>query len=163
MSARFIPDQIDRAKRRFTITRWVHPRLSVGVEWNPGADEVGPLANAILVREGERRPAVMFGVSSDRIGTPDGTAYFVTVAKDLEAMTGAPVAPYVGIVYGTWEDTMRAIGGVRVRLGPRWSVIGIHDGVNMHAAVDIRLPADQVLSLLWIDGRDPGVAYSLAF
>jgi len=145
------------------VTRWVLPRLSVGVEWNPVAHEVGPLANLVVVREGERRPAIMFGISSDRIGTPDGTAYFATVAKDLEAATGLPIAPYVGASYGTYDERLRAIGGLRIRFGSRVSLLALHDGVDEHFALDLSLPRRHTVSLLWVAARDPGIAYSVAF
>lgn len=154
---------MDRAQLRLTLTRWVVPRLSLGVEWNPNADEVGPLANLVAVREGPRRPTVMLGISSDRIGTPDGTAYFGLVSKDLEALTGVPIAPYAGASYGTFDDTLRPIGGVRARFPAGVSAVAMHDGVNVHLAVDVSLPARQTLTLLWVDLRDPGIAYSIAF
>ncbi len=47
----------------------------------------------MVLQETSDRPAVMLGTSSDRIGTPDGQAYFLTVAKDIERWVGLPVAP----------------------------------------------------------------------
>ena len=38
----------------------------------------------------------MFGTSSDRIGTPEGQAYYVTLSKDLSTVKDWPIAPYVG-------------------------------------------------------------------
>ena len=96
------------------MTYRVVPRLSLGVEFNPRADEIGPLANWVAVTETRRRPALMFGLSSDRIGTPDGEAYFFTLSKDLESLTGWPIAPYIGGAYGTFEDEFNMIGGLRV-------------------------------------------------
>lgn len=139
------------------------PRLSIGIEYNPLADEVGPLANLIAVREGVHCPSVMFGVSSDRIGTPDGTAYFGTVAKDLESVIGWPVAPYAGVSYGTYDDELRVIGGLRARVGRTVAIQAIWDGVNLHPSVEINLPCDQTLSLMWVETEMFGLAYSLAF
>lgn len=139
------------------------PRLSIGVEWNPLADEAGPLANLVAVFEGPRRPSVMFGVSSDRIGTPDGTAYFVTVAKDLESVLGWPIAPYVGASYGTFDDELRAIGGVRARVGRGVAVQVISDGVNLHPSLDIDLPGTHRVSFIWVETEMFGVAWSMAF
>ena len=148
---------------RFTLTRWVLPRLSVGVEWNPLADEVGPLANVVAIREGARRPSVMFGVSSDRIGTPDGTAYFATVAKDLEPIMGWPIAPYIGASYGTFDDELRMIGGLRARLGRGVAVRATHDGVNLHPALEVDLSGNQTLSFIWVETEMFGLAYSVSF
>ena len=53
----------------------------------------------MVLQETSDRPAVMLGTSSDRIGTSDGQAYFLTVAKDIERWVGLPVAPYAGVSY----------------------------------------------------------------
>ena len=162
-SARWIPDQIERAQLRFTLTRWVLPRLSIGIEVNPRVDEVGPLANVIAVREKTYQPSLMFGVSSDRIGTPDGTAYFGTVAKDLESVIGWPISAYVGAAYGTYEDELRAIGGARARLGRGVAIQAIHDGVNLHPSVEINFAGAHTVSVIWVETEMFGIAYSLAF
>jgi hypothetical protein len=158
-----IPAQIERAQLRFTLSRWMLPWLSLGVEANPEADELGPLVNLVAMLEGPRRPSVMFGVSSDRIGTPDGTAYFMTVAKDLESLWGWPVGAYVGAAYGTWEDELRPIGGLRARVAPGFAVQAIHDGVNLHPSIELELPGDQTLSVIWVETEMLGIAYSVAF
>lgn len=72
IGTRWIPEQIDRAKWRNTIMYRLHSQLQLGVEYNPLADEVGPLGNALLLFDTNNRPAVMLGTSSDRIGTADG-------------------------------------------------------------------------------------------
>lgn len=105
----------------------------------------------------------MFGVSSDRIGTPYGTAYFVTVAKNLESVVGWPIAPYIGASYGTFDDELRAIGGLRARLGGRVAIQAIYDGVNLHPSLEINLPGDQTVSFIWVETEMFGVAYSVAF
>ena len=138
------------------------PRVSLGIEYNPLADEVGPLANVVAVREGRTRPALIFGTSSDRIGTPDGQAYFGTFSKDLEELTGVPVAPYAGLTYGTYEDELRVIGGFRARLGRGFSTTFIWDGVNLHPTLEYSWRR-HVLTFLWVDLENPGVAYSLEF
>ncbi len=145
------------------MTYRVIPRLSLGVEINPHADELGPLANWVALAETRRRPALMFGLSSDRIGTPDGEAYFFTLSKDLEGLTGWPVAPYVGGAYGTFENEFRALAGLRVRLGHGFATTAIHDGKAMHLTVDSRVLGRHVVSLLWIDLEDLGLSYSVAF
>jgi len=139
------------------------PRLSLGVEFNSRADELGPLANWVAVTETRRRPALMFGLSSDRIGTPDGEAYFFTLSKDLEGLTGWPIAPYVGGAYGTFDDEFRAIGGLTARLGRGFATTMIHDGKAFHPTLDYRFLDRHVVSLLWVDTNDLGFAYSVAF
>lgn len=159
---RWIPDQIPRARVRTTLTYRVIPRLSLGVEYNPQADEVGPLANFVAVTEGKRRPAVILGTSSDRIGTPDGQAYFATVSKDLESMTGWPIAPYAGVAYGTYENKLQTIGGLRARLPKNFSVGSIWDGKELHLTGEYSF-RKHVITLLWVATEDLGVAYSIAF
>lgn len=95
--ARFIPNAISRAKWRNTLTYQVTPRFSVGVEYNPLAGKVSPLANFVAVTETARRPPVILGTSSDRIGTPSGQSFYATASKNLHDETNLPVAPYVGL------------------------------------------------------------------
>lgn len=160
--ARWIPDEIDRAKLRTTLTYRVVPRLSLGVEVNPLADDVNPLVNVVAVKEGEKRPALMFGTSSDRIGTPDGRAYFGTLSKNLQELTGLPLAPYAGLAYGEFEDELRVIGGLWAGLGRGFSATLIWDGVNLHPTVEYRYRR-HAFTVLWVSLEDPGLAYSIAF
>ena len=122
------------------------------------------LANFVAMREGQKRPALIFGTSSDRIGTPDGQAYFFTFSKDLSTVSRWPVAPYFGASYGTWENDLRAIGGVHVRLPEtNWAMTLIHDGKALHPTLEYRLFDRHSLSLLWVDAEELGLAYSVVF
>ena len=132
LGVRFIPDILDRAKWRNTLMWHPHPRATVGVEYNPLADDVHPLLNLMLQQETEILPAVMLGTSSDRIGTPEGQAFFLTVAKDLQHRTGLPVAPYAGVTYGTYDSEFVFVGGLNLRLTDRLSAMGIFDGHRLH-------------------------------
>ena len=147
-----------------TLTYRVIPRLSFGVEYNPRSSDVSPLANLVAMTETARRPALMFGTSSDRIGTPEGQAYFFTLSKDLSTVSGWPVSPYVGGSYGTFEDEFEAIGGVYIRIpGTGFGSTLIHDGKHFHPTVEYRFLERHVVSLLWVDTKDLGFAYSVAF
>ena len=126
----------DRARWRNTLTYQVHPRFSLGVEWNPLDSDVGPLANWRVLDETATRPALIIGTSSDRIGTPSGRAYFATFSKDLESWLDLPIAPYVGASYGEFDDEWVGIGGLNVRYGSRWSSSHLWDGHNLHHLVD---------------------------
>lgn len=147
-----------------TLTYRPTPRFSLGIEWNPEADSTSPLANVLAVSEGKHRPALMFGTSSDRIGTPEGQAYYATLSKDLSTVNGWPVSPYVGVAYGTYEDKLRAIGGVYLRI-PKTGLAStlIYDGVNFHPTLEYRLGERHVFTLLWVDTQELGMAYSVAF
>ena len=104
----------------------------------------------------------MFGTSSDRIGTPDGRAYFGTLSKSLKELTGVPLAPYAGLSYGTFDDKLRIIGGLWGSLGKGFSATLIWDGVNLHPTVDYRY-GRHTFTLLWVASENPGLAYSIAF
>ena len=71
-SLRYVDTDVDRAKWRATLNYRVFSKLQVGVEFNAKADEVGPLVTWFLLTETSRRPALFFGTSSDRIGSPEG-------------------------------------------------------------------------------------------
>ena len=139
------------------------PRVSLGVELNARADEVGPLANWVAVTETRLRPALMFGLSSDRIGTPEGEAWFFTLSKDLQGLTGLPIAPYAGASYGTFDDKLRGIAGLRARFGAGFSSTVIYDGTTFHPTVDYSFKGVHNISLLWVDTEELGFAYSVAF
>ena len=124
---------------------------------------MGPLFNAIAMTETARRPALMFGISSDRIGTPDGQSYFFTLSKDLEESTGLPIAPYAGAAYGTFENDLRMIGGMLIRFGGGVSSTLIHDGKAFHPTLEVRFLDRHALSVLWVETDDLGIAYSVSF
>jgi hypothetical protein len=139
-------------------------RLGLGIEWNPKADSTSPLANWLALPEKKKRPALILGTSSDRIGTPEGQAYYATLSKDLSTVNGWPVAPYAGVAYGSYEDRWRAIGGVYLRIPETgFASTLIYDGVNFHPTLEYRFGERHVLTLLWVDTRDLGLSYSIAF
>jgi hypothetical protein len=107
---RVIANQIDRAQWRNTLTYRFHPRVTGGVEHNPLAKKVSPIANVVAITETHQRPALILGTSSDRIGTPSGQSFYATFSKSLKHQTGVPVAPYIGVAYGTYEHRARIIG-----------------------------------------------------
>ena len=117
----------------------------------------------IPVTETAKRPALIFGVSSDRIGTPSGTSVYLTASKDLTAATGLPIAPYGGIVYGSFDHRWRAIGGLVVRVSDNFSSTTIFDGVKVHPTFTYNFKQRHSLSLLMIRGYKPGVSYSFSF
>jgi hypothetical protein len=141
----------------------IKPRLRAGIEWNPHADDWSPLLNIHLVEESKRRPAVVLGVSSDRIGTPEGKSYYVTVAKDLRREIGLKVAPYVGIAHGTFESRTRAIGGLNVDLGRGVTVLGLFDGVHAHAVASVQSGKHGFSAVFVRMGKRVGLSYNVVF
>lgn len=159
---RLIANQIDRARWRNTLTYTFHPRITAGIEYNPLAGKVSPLANIVALTETAKRPALILGTSSDRIGTPSGQSYYATFSKNLRQATGLPIAPYVGITYGTYEDRLRPIGGLNISFHERWSSTILFDGVRVHPLLSYGRGRHQ-FSLLFERGRNPGLSYSISF
>ena len=155
-------NQIDRASVRTTLTYWLTSRFSAGVEYNPRAGKVSPLANLLAMRETRNRPALILGTSSDRIGTPSGQAFYATFSKNLKRETGLPIAPYGGVVYGTYQGKVRPIGGLNIGFSETVTSLVIFDGVHVHPTLNLSLKS-HTISFLLIRGKDPGLSYSVAF
>ena len=74
----------DRARWRLTVDYRLAKTVLVGIEYNPVVGEIGPRATWEALLEDEDQPALHFGVSSDRIGTPKGyEAVFATASKTI--------------------------------------------------------------------------------
>lgn len=159
---RLIAKQIDRAKWRNTLTYRFHPRLTAGVEYNPLANKVSPLANLVLMTESHKRPALIVGTSSDRIGTPAGQSFYATFSKSLKHQASLPLSPYIGVAYGTYEDRARVIGGLNISLAEHWSATIMFDGVRVHPLVNYTFGRHQI-GAIFERGRHPGVSYSVSF
>jgi hypothetical protein len=157
-----IEDQIERAAQRATLTYRFFPRFTAGVEYNPRSDQKSVLVNFVPLTETNRRPALMLGTSSDRIGSPEGQSYYATLAKDLEGLTGWPVAPYAGVAYGTYRNDTKMIGGLHVRLAGGFSSTLIHDGRELHPTVGYHYKRHS-FSVMWVATEELGAAYNVAF
>jgi hypothetical protein len=138
------------------------PSLKAGIEYNPRVDEIGVVANWRALDETRRSPALIFGTSSDRIGTPEGQSYYATVSKSLHHDIGVPVAPYAGISWSTAEDRFLFPFGVNVRVTDRVSAMVINDGVHTHLSGTYSWRRYS-LTLLAVERRDIGVTIGLAF
>jgi len=148
---------IDRATHRTVVTRRLTKDLKAGLEWNAEAREVGLVANWRALPETRTRPAVVFGTSSDRIGTPSGQAYFVTVSKGFTR-----VAPYVGASYSGYERRVIYPFGVNVSVLPGVSAMVMNDGVHTHlSATYARRNAS--LTLLLVERKNVGVTLGVTF
>lgn len=160
---RFISDQIPRASVRTTFTYRLKPQLSVGIEYNPRADDVGLLVNWVALTETARRPALIVGTSSDRIGTPSGRSVYLTLSKDLSDPLRLPLAPYGGVALSTYEDRLLPIGGLHVRFPYNMSSLLIFDGVKVHPTWSLTLKQRHVFTFILAQGRNPGLSYSISF
>ena len=159
---RVIANQIDRATWRNTLTYRIHPRLTAGIEYNPLAKKASPLANLVAITETHSRPALILGTSSDRIGTLSGQSFYATLSKSLKHHTGLPVAPYVGVAYGTFEDRARVIGGLNITFTERFSSTILFDGVRVHPLLSYTHGRHQ-FGVIFERGRNPGASYSISF
>lgn len=159
-SLRWVDLELDRPRWRSTLSYRVFPRLQLGVELNPAADEVGPLATFFLFTEGEKRPALFLGTSSDRIGSPRGEqSYYLTAAKHHPRW---PVSAYVSLNYSEWDDGFNLPFGVELELGRRFSLRPMYDGHRTHLMLNFggrRYSA----SLLWVWLERFGIAFSTTF
>jgi hypothetical protein len=155
--------QVDRAAVRATLIYRLHPRFHIGLEYNPKVGEVHPLITLIAVTETKNRPAVIIGISSDRIGTPSGTSVYLTASKDLQHWTGLPVAPYGGIVYSSYDKVFRPIGGLNIRIRNDLTSLIQFDGVKVHPSLTYTFNDTHALTFLMIRGTRPGVTYTFSF
>ena len=165
--ARWIPNvDVDRAELRTTLAYQFTPTISAGLEYNPLAEDLGPIANWLAIPETEETPALIFGTSSDRIGTPHGRAIYGTVSKDLEHLIGLPVAPYAGLAWGTFEDELEVIGGLGIRWGESWWSTHLWDGENFHNILETTIAERHTVGLILVEIDNEysvGVTYSVGF
>ncbi len=142
------------------MTYRVHPKLQLGVEVNPEADEIGPLLSWFLMTESHHRPALFFGTSSDRIGSPEGEqAYFLTAAKRHPRW---PVSAYVSLNYSEWDDELNVPFGVEVELPAGFTFRPMYDGHRTHLTFNYQRRRFGA-SLLWVWLERVGVAINLNF
>jgi hypothetical protein len=163
LGVRVLSNQIPRASVRTTLTYRFHPRLSLGVEYNPRADDVGLLANFVAMTETGRRPALILGTSSDRIGTPSGRSVYATVSKNFSEAINLPVSAYAGAAYSTYEDRLLPLAGLTVNWTGNLSSLVIFDGVKVHPTLTYTLGNRHVFTFLLAQGHNPGVSYSISF
>ncbi|HEY9430181.1 MAG TPA: hypothetical protein VI260_01700 [Blastocatellia bacterium] len=161
---RVIPGAVPRASVRNTLTYRLHPRLTTGVEINPRADDAGgkvsPLLNWLALPETERRPALILGTSSDRIGTPSGQSFYATFSKNLKGETRLPIAPYAGVAYGTYEHRWLPLAGLNVYFTRNFSSLVIYDGVRVHPMLNYTHGRHN-FSFVLAFANKPGFSYSI--
>ena len=162
ISHRYLTGVIDRATHRSVIMRRLSSSFKAGVEINPLADEIGLVANWRAVSETRSRPAVIFGTSSDRIGTPSGQSYFVTVSKSMHHELGVPVAPYVGASYSGYERRVIFPFGLNFAIRPGLSALVMNDGVHTHISGTYGWSRFS-LTVLAVERKHVGFALGAAF
>jgi len=163
LSYRFIDDQVDRATHRAVLMRQWTPSFKAGIEINPLVDEVGLVANWRVVSETARRPALILGTSSDRIGTDSGQAYYATMSKSLDQELGLPIAPWVGVSWSGAEDRLLYPFGASISLTDRLSASVQNDGVHTHGSMSYALASRWTLTLLAVRLEDIGISIGTRF
>ena len=156
----------DRAKFRTTAAYRFSGTFMAGLEYNPLADDVGPIANWLALPETDDWPALIFGTSSDRIGTPHGRAVYGTFSKDMEEWIGLPIAPYAGVSFGTFDDELVGIGGLLIRWTRRINTTSMWDGHNLHHVADYAIDEQQLVGIVVAEQEgkyDVGLSYSISF
>jgi len=132
------------------------------VEYNPKADEVAPLANWLAMQETARRPALILGTSTDRIGTPSGHAYYATFSKNLEPLLHVPIAPYAGAAYGTFDARLRFIGGINYSVTENLSALVTYNGEHYNSILSLSR-GRYTGSLLFVSGGNIGAAWNVTW
>ena len=162
MSARYVDIAVDRARYRGTLMHRIHARLNLGIEWNPGEEEVGPLANLFLLKETHTRPSLSLGTSSDRIGTPEGMAsVYLTVGKRWPS-PDVPLSGYVSLNWSEFDDAFNVPFGGTLHLGERFDVRGMYDGQRSHLLASANVDRFTVTAL-WVWFEHAGLAVSTGF
>jgi hypothetical protein len=139
------------------VTHRLTKDLKAGVEWNAKAGEIGLVANWRALGETKRRPAIVFGTSSDRIGTPSGQAYFVTVSKGF-----GRIAPYAGASYSGYENRVLYPFGLNVSVLPGVSAMVMNDGVHTHLSATYAREK-LAITLLLVERRNIGITLGVTF
>jgi hypothetical protein len=151
---------VDRPKWRTTLSYRLTPRLQAGVEVNAAVGEVDPIANWFALTETDRLPAVIFGTSSDRIGTPKGTqAYYVTFSKQVG---NYPVAPYFSVNYSSADRGFNVPFGASIQLGQQFTLTPMNDGHASHTMLTWSGKHESV-TLIAAWNRRFGISFGYAF
>lgn len=141
----------ERSRASLLATYRVDERWTVGFEAAPEADEFSPLVVYRALDETASHPAVTFGTSTDRIGTPRGQAVWMTASKSVESYVNFPVSPYVGLAWGEFEDEFEVLGGLRIDWNRGISTTSSWDGESLHHALNVEFEDGWRVSLLAID------------
>ena len=137
------------------------PKLQLGVEFNPGADEVGPLVTWFLVTESHGVPGVFLGTSSDRIGTDAGEqSYYLTAAKGLPWVRVVPMSVYASLNYSEADEGFNFPFGGTFDLSHGFWLQPMYDGQRTHLLASYGTGRWSA-SLLWVWLETAGVSVAL--
>ena len=116
------------AGRSETFVRYgVTPRFEAGFGYLDKQKTVRPLASYTLVAETRTAPSLTTGLMFDSLGG-GRQGVFVSVAKDLQGVTGIPASLYLGGAKITNERGLRLLAGANFRLTPKVNASVQFDG-----------------------------------
>ena len=134
--------------------------MQAGLEFNPKAEELGPLFTFFVLTETETAPALFIGTSSDRIGSPAGQqAYYATVSKYIPTLR---MSLYGSLNFTEWDDGFNLPVGFGIELGKGFSVRPMYDGDRSHLLLNY-FAAQYGFSLMYVWLEKPGVAFFVGF
>jgi hypothetical protein len=136
--------------------------LKAGAEYNAGVGEVGLVANWRVLGETPGRPAIILGTSSDRIGTPDGQAYYVTFSKHVGTVGRVAFAPYAGASYSEDRSGLLYPFGLSAAFPRGWSAMLINDGVHTHLSASYSI-GNASFTVLAVERKDLGFTIGVTF
>lgn len=162
-SQRYADTAQKRPRWRTTLTRRVSPRLQLGIEFNALADQkVNPVGNWFLQTETDTRPGIVAGFSSDRIGTPSGMSYFVSMQKQIGGERGR-IAPYVGLAYSEWGREILIPFGASIALRDNLTLIPMCDGKYGHTTLTWFDKGGRSFSVIAAFNKRLGLAFAQNF
>jgi hypothetical protein len=136
----------------------LHWRAALGLEFNPGVGELGPLASVFLRRESACLPALTLGTSSDRIGSPEGTASaYLTATKQSPWRR---LSGYASLNWSEWDQQINFPFGASVQLLDALALRPMYDGERTHLLLSFARDRYSV-SALWLWLEDFGISFSL--
>ena len=111
---------------------------------------MGALLTLFAFPEPETRPALFFGTSSDRIGSPPGEqSYFATVSKFVPRLRSSL---YVSLNYSEWDEAINFPAGISLKIGNGLSIRPMYDGDRGHLMFNYFAHRVGVsLMLVWFD------------
>jgi hypothetical protein len=158
---RYIPDKSPNG--RWTTSIEAHYKnFSLGVDYRPLTENIGPVGSAKLWNEGDWYPSVVLGTGPDQFNGVDSQAYFATASKSIKLGQGFSIAPFVGVGYIQELDDINLIGGVVLRKGNFSSQV-FNNGYATHFVMSIDFLDHHTVSFVLWGMEQAGFSYTLRF
>jgi hypothetical protein len=160
-SVRYIPDKGPNG--RWTTSAQLHyDRYSLGVDYRPLTENVGPIASVRVLDERENSPSLMLGTGPDVFNSTRAQAYFAMLSKQLFKSGDFSLSPFVGGAYIDELDAKKALGGLSARFKEA-SMMLYHNGFDPHLILSYDVLDKHTLSFVYWGLEMPGAAYSYKF